>query len=190
MGSNGSKPYQTRLIARHGFLTPPTLITNDPDAVRAFVREYGEVVFKSISSVRSIVTRLTSEHLATLDRVRFLPTQFQAWMPGVDFRLHVIGERTFATEVQSSAVDYRYARREGGEATLKAARLDPDLARRCVALAHDLDLPFCGIDLKLRERGEPVCFEVNPSPAYSYYQESTGQPIARALVEYLAGWQE
>jgi hypothetical protein len=32
-----------------------------------------------------------------------------------------------------------------------------------------------------------VCFEVNPSPAYSYYQELTGAPISDALVRYLAG---
>ena len=34
--------------------------------------------------------------------------------------------------------------------------------------------------------GEFVAFEVNPAPAYSWYQESTGQPIAEAIVDYLA----
>jgi hypothetical protein len=28
---------------------------------------------------------------------------------------------------------------------------------------------------------------VNPSPAFSYYEEGAGQPIARALAAYLAG---
>jgi hypothetical protein len=29
------------------------------------------------------------------------------------------------------------------------------------------------------------CFEVNPSPAYSYYESHTGQPISAALARYL-----
>jgi hypothetical protein len=28
---------------------------------------------------------------------------------------------------------------------------------------------------------------VNPMPGFSYYESHTGQPIARALVRYLAG---
>jgi hypothetical protein len=31
------------------------------------------------------------------------------------------------------------------------------------------------------------CFEVNPSPGYSYFEANTGQPIARAVARYLAG---
>ena len=54
----------------------------------------------------------------------------------------------------------------------------------------ELDLPLCGIDLKRAVDGTFFCFEVNPSPAYSYYQDQTGQPIADALVDYLAGTNE
>ncbi len=36
MGSNSSKPYQSALIAKAGFAVPDTLVTNDPDALRAF----------------------------------------------------------------------------------------------------------------------------------------------------------
>src|SRR5262249_18278277 len=36
MGSNSSKPYQAQLIQQDGFHVPETLITTDPEAVRAF----------------------------------------------------------------------------------------------------------------------------------------------------------
>ena len=186
MSSNASKPYQARLIAARGFATPPTLVTSDPAAARDFVRAHGCVVYKSVSSVRSIVTRLTPDRLDDLERVRLLPTQFQACVPGVDVRVHIVGERVFATEARSAAVDYRYARRAGCDVELAPTALPADLAARCVALARALELPFCGIDLKRTPAGEVVCFEANPSPAYSYYEEGTGQPIARTLVEYLA----
>jgi len=48
-----------------------------------------------------------------------------------------------------------------------------------------LSLALAGIDLKRTPDGAWYCFEANPSPAYSYYQEATGQPIADALVRLL-----
>jgi glutathione synthase/RimK-type ligase-like ATP-grasp enzyme len=54
-------------------------------------------------------------------------------------------------------------------------------------LAALLQLPLCGIDLRRCADGSYVCFEVNPMPAFSYYEANTGQPIARRLVEFLSG---
>ena len=70
---------------------------------------------------------------------------------------------------------------------LTPTELPDELGRRCVRLARALDLPFAGIDLKLAPDGGACCFEVNPSPAFSYYESHTGQPIARAVARYLAG---
>jgi hypothetical protein len=41
------------------------------------------------------------------------------------------------------------------------------------------------IDLRIGPDGEVTCFEVNPSPGYSYYEANTGQPIASSLARYL-----
>ena len=100
--------------------------------------------------------------------------------------MHVVGDEAFAVIVDSDAVDYRYAREEVGvDARLSPYRLDDDVAARCLALAADLDLPFAGIDLKLAPDGRCVCFEVNPSPGFSWYEQETGLPIARALARWL-----
>lgn len=185
MGSNQSKPYQAQLIARAGFLTPPTLISNDPEAVRAFLAEHGRVIYKSISALRSVVQELTPAGLRALERIRYLPVQFQAFIPGEDLRVHVAGERVFASRIRSSAIDYRYAGREGLDVELESVYIEDALVERCRSLSEQLELPLCGIDLRVAPGGEVYCFEVNPSPAYSYYQEQTGQDIAGAIVEYL-----
>jgi glutathione synthase/RimK-type ligase-like ATP-grasp enzyme len=100
--------------------------------------------------------------------------------------VHVVGEQTFAVIVDSAAVDYRYARSQvGADARLRAYQLDDDIAARCVALAAALDLPFAGIDLKLAADQRVICFEVNPSPGFSWYESSTGLPIARAVARWL-----
>lgn len=187
MASNGSKPYQAQLIRSSGFSTPPTLISNHPDSIRAFQARHGRVIFKSISGARSIVTELQGPQLERLALVRRCPVQFQALIRGGDIRVHTVGSRVFAARAVSDAVDYRYATRQGGELALEAMDLPEELAHRCVALARDLGLDFAGIDLKLTPDGDAVCFEVNPCPAYSFYEQHTGQPIAAAVAAYLAG---
>jgi hypothetical protein len=185
MTSNGSKPYQSRIIQAHGFAIPDTLLTTDPDAVREFWLRNGTVIYKSTSGVRSIVSRLTAENAERLSHLHWCPTQFQQYIPGHDYRVHVVGDETFASEIVSDADDYRYAGRKGLKVELRAWPIPPELAERCCSLARTLALPFAGIDLRYHPAGEWFCFEVNPSPAFSYYQEATGQPIAAALARLL-----
>jgi hypothetical protein len=120
MASNGSKPYQSRIIRSHGFEVPETLVTTDPAAVREFWLQYGTVIYKSTSSVRSIVNRLSAETAARLSDLHWCPTQFQQYIPGNDYRVHVVGDETFACEIVSDADDYRYAGRKGLKASLRA----------------------------------------------------------------------
>jgi glutathione synthase/RimK-type ligase-like ATP-grasp enzyme len=186
MLSNSSKPYQAQLIVAAGFEVPVTLVTSDPEEVVAFRREHGRVIYKSISGIRSIVRELDDAALRDLERIRDLPTQFQAHVPGVDVRVHAVGRTCFATQIVSDSLDYRYARRDGAEAELRPVELSDDETERCVALAERLGLTLCGIDLRRRPDGTLVCFEVNPMPAYSYFEAEAGQPIGKALVDVLA----
>lgn len=63
-----------------------------------------------------------------------------------------------------------------------------DTQEKCVALTRGLGLAFAGIDLKVTPAGEIFCFEVNPSPAFSFFEANTGQPIADSLARHLAGY--
>jgi glutathione synthase/RimK-type ligase-like ATP-grasp enzyme len=106
----------------------------------------------------------------------------------MDVRVHTIGERLFATAITTPATDYRYAHQQTGEeASFAATELPEELADRCLALARGLGLGLAGIDLRLTPDGRAVCFEVNPSPGYSYYESYTGQPITAAIAAHLAG---
>jgi len=188
MGSNFSKPYQLQLIIEHGLGVPETLVTNDPDLVRAFLAEHGHVIYKSISSERSIVKELDAADLERLDAIRWCPVQFQAYVEGTDVRVHTIGEKLFATAITTAATDYRYAHRQtGAEASFVPTELPEEIAARCRALARGLGLGLAGIDLRITPDGRAVCFEVNPSPGYSYYESYTGQPITAAVAAHLAG---
>lgn len=188
MGSNFSKPFQAQLISQFGFEVPETLITNDPDLVREFRARHEKIIYKSISGVRSIVQTFSDEDLERLEHIRWCPTQFQAFVEGTNVRVHTVGGKVFPTAIRTEATDYRYAQRQAGNhAELREVELSDELSEMCVNLAYGLGLDFAGVDLKITPDNRVYCFEVNPSPAFSYYEANTGQPIARAVAEYLAG---
>jgi glutathione synthase/RimK-type ligase-like ATP-grasp enzyme len=134
---------------------------------------------------RSVVSRrLRSEHAERLANVTFCPTQFQRYVPGTDHRVHAVGNELFACEILSEADDYRYP--EQHEVEIRACRLPQAVEDRCKLLAAVLELPVAGIDLRRTPEGDWYCFEVNPSPAFTYYEGVTNQPIGKAIARLLA----
>jgi glutathione synthase/RimK-type ligase-like ATP-grasp enzyme len=187
MGSNYSKPYQLQLIKNSGFAVPETLVTNDPDIVIEFMREHKQVIYKSISSIRSVVKLIEQKDVCRLDNILWCPTLFQAFVEGTNVRVHVIGSTVYACAIYTDAVDYRYAHREGKSLNMREIHLPKRLVEKCIVLAAELQLPVAGLDLIVSSGGEAYCLEVNPSPAFSYYQQHTGQLISRSVARYLAG---
>jgi glutathione synthase/RimK-type ligase-like ATP-grasp enzyme len=145
------------------------------------------VIYKSMSGVRSIVQELSDTDEERLNLIRNCVTQFQAFVDGTNVRVHTVGDDVFATAIQSEATDYRYARQQKGKAAeLREVTLSDDLADQCVRLTRHLGLEFAGIDLKITDEDEVYCFEVNPCPAFSYYESHTGQGISEAVARRLA----
>jgi glutathione synthase/RimK-type ligase-like ATP-grasp enzyme len=185
--SNHSKPYQALLIRRCGLRTPPTLVTDDPGAARRFIGEHREVIYKSVSGLRSIVRRVGAEQMRRLPLLRHGPTQFQRFIPGENIRVHAVANRLFATRIASDQVDYRYVPDGVRPPEMAPIELPPAIATACLKLMRHLDLLFAGIDLKRTPDGDYYCFEVNPSPAFLFYERGAGQPISAALADLLRG---
>jgi glutathione synthase/RimK-type ligase-like ATP-grasp enzyme len=184
MASNGSKPYQAALIRQAGFDVPDTLLTNDREALRAFHERHGSIVFKSTSAVRSIVSRLPAGDDARLARLATCPVQFQQYIPGPDYRVHVIGDEVFGHRIESDADDYRYPGASG--ARMQAWAVEAPLADRLRALAASLGLAMAGIDLRRAPDGAWFCFEVNPSPGFTFFDDDEAPVIAQATARLLS----
>jgi glutathione synthase/RimK-type ligase-like ATP-grasp enzyme len=186
--SNYSKPYQALLIRECGLLTPPTLVTNDPDEARHFIDgASGDVVCKALSGEGSIVRRVGPYHLERLGSLRNSPAQFQHQIFGENVRVHTVGDRLFVTRVRSAAVDYRHLRSDEQEVEMKPDELPGPVEAACLRLVERLGLAFSGIDLMRTADGEYYCFEVNPAPAFLFYERLGGQPISLALADLLHG---
>lgn len=185
MSSNNSKPYQLQLIRSAGFAVPETLVTTDPQAAIDFWELHGSVIYKSVSGVRSMVTRLGPEHHDRMQDITHCPTQFQRYIEGTDLRVHVVGDEIFSCEICSSADDYRYPQREDTQVRVRPCEVPHSVADRCRELVASMRLGVAGIDLRRTASGEWYCFEVNPSPGFSFYEEATGQPISKAVARLL-----
>jgi glutathione synthase/RimK-type ligase-like ATP-grasp enzyme len=180
MASNSSKPYQSELIKNCQFLVPETLVTTDPSQVTKFLEVHDQVIYKSISSRRSIVSKINDDDIARLAEIEACPTQFQQFVSGIDYRAHVLGTHVFSRRIVSNADDYRY----GSGTTIVPAELPPDIKQRCILVAEELGLRFAGIDLRETPDGQWYCFEVNPSPGYTFFEGASGE-LTEALATHL-----
>lgn len=180
-----SKAHQLPMIVSAGFAVPETVITTDPQAATEFWSRHETVIYKSISGTRSIVSRLTPSHRQRLEDVRWCPAQFQEFVPGIDHRVHVVGESIYSSTIHSTHDDYRYAAERGDAVQVSQARVPEECAKRCQELSRNLSLLVAGIDLRLAPDGRWYCFEVNPSPAFTYYDREAGRPIASGIAALL-----
>jgi glutathione synthase/RimK-type ligase-like ATP-grasp enzyme len=183
--TNRSKAFQLGVIANSGFAVPDTLLTNDPDDVRAFCTEHPRVIYKSVSGVRSIVALLDPTDAVRLEHVTTCPTQFQQYIPGTDYRVHAVCDELFACRIDSDAIDYRYAGMLGSSLAMQSVELPDEVAQRCHHATKCLGLSLAGIDLRLDPHGTWWCFEVNTSPGFIWFEHHTGQPIADAIAHRL-----
>ncbi len=183
--SNLSKPFQLSLIASVGIATPDTLVTSDIMAARAFLARHERIVYKSISGQRSIVSAINATEPERLDAIGHGPVQLQQWIDGLDVRVHVVDDRWFATSVVSSATDYRYAPDECSPAELAPIDIPTSLGEQLVLLSRRMGLLVSGIDLRHSVDGQWFCFEVNPSPGFTYYEDHTSQPIGSSIATLL-----
>ncbi|MBF0126792.1 MAG: hypothetical protein HQM02_06225 [Magnetococcales bacterium] len=182
---DGSRPLLYQQIVKCGFSIPPTLISNNPEEVRAFQRRHGRVVYQTIGAMGAVARELDPEGMGRLDRVRVLPTQFQAWIGEREIRVHVVGSALFATEWSPE----RAAREPGGQGRggMRPLFLPFEINACCLELVRLLGLPFCGIDLQRGADGRYYCKDVTPFPAFGDFESVTRQPIAAAIVDRLAG---
>jgi glutathione synthase/RimK-type ligase-like ATP-grasp enzyme len=178
--SNHSKLLQATYIRASGFSVPRSLVTNEPERAQEFQARHGRVIYKSMSSVRSVVRELDRGALDVIGRMG--PVLFQERVLGTNVRVHVVGDEAIACAIETDGVDYRYA----NTTHMKRVGLPPDISERCVTLAKRLGLVVAGLDLIVTASAEWHCLEVNPNPAFSVFEGDGAQDIARRVAEILA----
>lgn len=196
-----NKLRQLRHARALGLEVPRTLVTNEPERVRAFYEQVnGRAVTKMMTALTQSMdaslpfvytSALTPELLEDLDGLRYSPMVFQERVEkAYELRVAVVGGRCFAGAINATGssagqVDWRRSRPD--ECRWQPGTLPEDVARRLSQLVAALGLVYGAVDLIVTPEGRHVFLEVNPGGEWGMLEHELGLPIAAALAEALAG---
>jgi glutathione synthase/RimK-type ligase-like ATP-grasp enzyme len=195
------KSLQLALARRLGLEVPRTLVTNDPEAVRAFAaRVPAGIVTKMMASFavhdaegreHVVFTNPVSDaDLADLDGLSLCPMTFQERIEkAMELRVTVVGDRVMAASIDSQALPRaRSDWRREGVALLDAwcrYELPADVHAKTLALMDALGLNYGAFDFIVTPEGRHVFLEVNPAGEYMWLLRKPGLPIDEALADVL-----
>ena len=192
------KPYQLHLASSIGLTIPPTVITNDPNAVRTAFHEFGEMIVKPTRTGYVVkdgmdcaiyTSRLLAEHLDELESARWSPSIYQALIPKrYDVRVTIVGDRCFAAAIDSpsdpaASIDWRQT--ENPALPHYPITLPVSLESSLRQLMTELRLTFGAIDLVQTPTGEYVFLEVNPNGQWLWLDEMLDLGISDAVADWL-----
>lgn len=192
-----SKPAQLYTARQVGLDIPPTVITNDPEAVRSFIAESeGQTIYKSLSQNLDVELGqalftgvLTDTELANLDLIRLTPGIFQQLVPkSYEVRTTVVGRRTFSARIDSQAhvetkIDWRHLPFEVDDHPID---LPDEVETKIHAFMEAFGLIYGAFDFIVTPDGRHVFLEINPAGQYMWVEAKTGLKITAALVDALA----
>lgn len=197
------KMLQLTLAAQVGLDVLPTLVTNDPEAVRAFWDEQGGELITKMEHAFAIeqgdqmglvhTSRVRSEDLDALDGLSACPMTFQRRVQTVrEYRATVVGPRVLTGVLDYGAGDYGTDWRlaslsdQGVARAWKLGALPAAVEACLLALMDRLGLCYGAADLLEDAEGRYWFLEVNPSGEWGWLN-SAGLPIASALADLLCG---
>jgi hypothetical protein len=195
------KPLQLKIAQELGLAVPETVITNDPEEVRALAARCPDgIVTKMMSSFAVyddegreqvvFTNRLSAEQLNDLDGLELAPMTFQESVAKeVELRITVVGNQVFTAAIdpgksQRAANDWR---RDGIGLLEHWAEhpLPDDVADKLLRLCDRLGLNYGAIDVIITPDGRHVFLEINPVGEFFWLEKTPGFPITDAITDLL-----
>jgi glutathione synthase/RimK-type ligase-like ATP-grasp enzyme len=197
-----NKLRQLAQAREHGFRIPDTLISNAPEAVRAFFDKHeGRIIHKSFapalwnnadgSRTVAVTASISREQLRSEYGIQACPGIYQQKIEKKhELRVTVMGDSAIASAIYSQqdgpTTDWRA---EGGRgvSNLRAIDMPPELERQCVDYCRKLGLAFGCIDLIVTPDDGIVFLEINRWGQFLFNEISDGTiPMLDAFCRFLA----
>lgn len=183
MDQHLAKPYQVELLRLAGIPVPRTLVTNDPDRLKAWASANPEAIYKPVAG-GAHTRHLKPADLET-DRLALLagaPVIFQERIVGDNIRVYVVGEKVVSAGViHTSHIDFRQ-----GVDKLQRVKLPDHVEEMCVKAVAVCGLHYSGVDVMHdRAAGRYVMLECNPCPMYQVWDNEIGDDVEGAIADYL-----
>lgn len=188
------KASQLMAARRVGLSIPRTLLSNDMEAVRVFVRTSpGRVIYKGfrpavwVSGDRRfhLQTAVIDEsHLTKSASLRLSPGIFQEFVPKLfELRVTIFGRTCIAAKITGQhEVDWRRTHRMD----LEQFELPPRIESRLLALMDELGLRMGTVDMIVTPSGDYVFLEINEQGQFLWVEQMNPEiallePFARFL---------
>ncbi|GGS74008.1 ATP-grasp ribosomal peptide maturase [Streptomyces cinerochromogenes] len=193
------KPLQLATARACGLTIPATLITNSPDAVRAFAGEMrGAIICKPVASpvlieddqLKTVYTRrIQAADMGDLRGIDTTAHLFQAWVDKAhEVRLTVVGDRLLAAEVHAgSDTAHTDWRADYASLTYQVTEVPKDVAQGVRRYMDSLELRFAAMDFIVGPDGPWTFLEANPCGQWDWIEHATGLPITQAIADELRG---
>lgn len=193
---SGNKPRQLRVAREVGLQVPDTLITNDPDAVRARVADdpSGWVTKMQTAALvgghMAFTRRLNAGMLGSLDTLRTCPMIVQRWIPKRrELRVAWVAGRAFCGALDG-VIDGRmvddWRSLPPGATSWRPATLPDEVAHRLDLFMGRLGLVHGGVDLIEDTDGQWWFLEVNSAGEWGMLELELGLPVSDAIAALLA----
>ncbi|MBP5976193.1 MvdD family ATP-grasp ribosomal peptide maturase [Brasilonema sp. CT11] len=198
-----NKQLQLQVAREVGLLTPRTLTTNNPEAVKLFAQECKEhgIITKMLSSFAIygekgeemvvFTNPVTDDDLENLEGLRFCPMTFQENVPkALELRITIVGHHVFTAAVNSQTLEgSTFDWRKEGRALSNAWKpydLPEDVEKKLLKLMAYFGLNYGAIDIIVTPDGRHVFLEVNPVGEFFWMEVfSPHFPISGAIAEIL-----
>lgn len=190
------KPAQLVTARRCGLSVPATVITNEPDVVRAFtagrptvIKVLGaNVVYEDGARKFAATHLLTTDDLADLRGSELTTHLVQEWVDkDHEARVVVVGNRMFAVAIDADSeatfVDWRV---DYGALSYRIIAVPATVADSISAFMGVFGISYAAFDFVITPDREWVFLEANPGGQFGWLQAATGLPISSALAELLA----
>jgi hypothetical protein len=197
------KSCQLRSAVRAGLQIPPTLISNDPAAIRAFFREQGGVVAHKLLRPASWVATdgdreqvyaaytvpVSADQLPDDDTLRLCPGIFQPYLPKqFEVRVACLGNLLVALRINSQSDERAATDWRAGQfyVDMEPYELPPEVAAGCRRLLAELDLAHMSADFVVGPDGGHTFLEINPQGQFLFLETRAGLPLLDMFSELLA----
>ncbi|MGC0377635.1 ATP-grasp ribosomal peptide maturase [Streptomyces sp. SAI-229] len=191
IGDAEFKPSGLAAAVVAGFLLPPTLLTSDSAAARAFVKAHGPVIYKPLSaplyrntdgvSCTVKVAEVAADEID--DAVSGTAHLFQQRVDKVaDARVTVIGDHVFSVRIDSDLLDWRT---DYDRLTYTPVPPPPGLTTAMLRYLAHFGLVFGCFDFAIGREGQWWFLECNPSGQWAWLEPETGLPMVAAMADLL-----
>jgi glutathione synthase/RimK-type ligase-like ATP-grasp enzyme len=183
-----AKNHQLRQLHAAGLAVPNTLVTNDPQAGRAFFEAHDKkVIMKPVwtGAGGNYTATVTDDHFRDnrFDVLSTVPIVFQEFIPGVDILAFLLNHQDlYCFEARTQELDYRS---DKTNIEYVPITLPEDIQAQCHTLARIQNTNFVLIDIRRTPEGRYVFFEGTPSPAVSDIEDKFPFSITDKLVDLL-----